>query len=83
MLRKKYSVQAAPYEDAVEQAGARMKAATARLVLEATSYAWGRGGRSSLKIARDAFDAIYRDYGEIMRNAQTLRAFKCPWEKEE
>ena len=83
MLRKKYSTNPRQYEDAVDQAGARLKAATARLVLEATAYAWGRGGKSSLKIARAAFDSIYQNYGELMRDARTLRAYKCPWEQEE
>lgn len=83
MLRKNYSETVHQYEDALEHTGLRLKAATSRLVLEATAYGLGRGGKSSLKLARDAFDAIYRDYGEIMRDAQALRAFKCPWEKEE
>lgn len=83
MLRKRYSTNPKQYEDAVEQSGARLKAAADRLVLEATAYAWGRGGMSSLKIARAAFDAVYQTYGELMRDAQTLRAYKRPWEKEE
>lgn len=83
MLRKKYSTNPQQYEDAVEQSGARLKAAASRLVREATSYAWGRGGVSSLKIARAAFDSVYQSYGELMRDAQTLRAYKRPLEKEE